>query len=125
MSPAEGNGMPPSIAFPPTTAAFPPMRVNIRGLTGATFAAKVEPADPVSVIYSVIRDHTGLEDVYFVFGGRKITDPSLRVADVGLEDGSTVHLVQRLIGGSGKVLPSRGIPGVTYAPASMPVSASC
>ena len=76
------------------------MKLNIKDLkTAKTFDVKLV-AEPVSVelLKMAIQASQGIEvaNQRLVFKGKTLRENDVKLADVGVEDGATVHLVNKL-----------------------------
>ena len=78
------------------------MQIFIKANNGTNHKCNVEPGDTAQRFYDTVRDKLGLseEQASFVFGGRPVLGPHVPVGSLGLREGSVVHLVQKLLGGT-------------------------
>ena len=73
------------------------IQIFVKTLTGKCLTFTIKPSDTIDLLKSKIQDKEGIppDKMRLVFGHSQLED-SFRIADYGIQNGSTVHLVLRL-----------------------------
>lgn len=76
------------------------MQIFIKSLTGRTLALDVEPAESVASLQEKIKLREGIphEQQRCIYAGKQL-EAARPLADYGIAEGATIHLVLRLLGG--------------------------
>jgi ubiquitin C len=77
------------------------IQIFVRLLNGGTITLSRHPDDTIEDVMNAIEDQTGIPIAQqrLIFGGRQL-DPSQTLSQSGIQAGSTLHLVGRVIGGA-------------------------